>query len=59
MMIGQYALYFHYGKHSPTLKNINILHEHKKLKDIDPLLKNLVENNIYEQYRDDKINHPL
>jgi hypothetical protein len=29
------------------------------LKNIDPLLKVLVENNIHEQYKNDKINHPL
>jgi hypothetical protein len=29
------------------------------LKDIDPLLKVSIENNIHEQYKDDKINHAL
>ncbi len=37
----------------------NIWHEHKKLKDIDPLFKVSIENNIHEQYKDDKINHAL
>jgi hypothetical protein len=30
----------------------------KKLKDIDPLFKVLVENNIHEQYKDDKNKSP-
>jgi hypothetical protein len=29
------------------------------LKDIDPLFKVSIENNIHEQYKDDKINHAL
>jgi hypothetical protein len=31
----------------------------KKSKDIDPLLKVSIENNIHEQYKDDKIYHLL
>ncbi len=29
------------------------------MKDIDPLLKVSVENNIHVEHKDDKINHPL